>query len=138
MANDAHAMVGRAIRLITTTEDGLRVLRETSVFTATGALQRTIIDRALDLLPKDECAPSPQNRGTKRGPGANAGASSVDFDKEDSDGPLEAYPKVIKIPKRSGRPPKPTEKGAPRKLSSQAPPASVKKSVTHKSESEQA
>lgn len=51
MARDAYTAAGSVMRTIQSVDDGLRVLRDTTNATATGVLQRTIIDKLL-ALPK--------------------------------------------------------------------------------------
>lgn len=123
MANDAYALIRDSMEAITSVGDGLVILRETTGATPTAALQRTIIDKALDLARADamreainrtlrdrNAAPPPQRRGKKRARDDDADPPSAAFEEADSEGDLEAYPRVIKIPKKSGRTSKPTEK----------------------------
>ena len=103
----------------------MRLLREITTgklpAPATRTVQRAIIDKVLELVPKKEDtspAASPTQHSKKRARDDDI-SSSADLSEEDSEGPLETYPKSIKIPKRSGRAKQPTEKAkaAPRKKS---------------------
>ena len=91
-------------------QSGLRVLRELSdEKNAIGALQRTLIARLLNLLTdEDERAASPERKTRKRSRSDEAHGSTAN----EAD-PLEAgkqYPDVVRVPKRSERPKKPTDK----------------------------
>lgn len=123
MANDAYTLIRGSMEEVTSVADGLRILRETTGATPTAVLQKAIIDKALDLAREDmlrtvinntlrdrNAGRPPQQRGKKRARDDDADPPSAAFEEEDAEGDLEAYPKVIKIPKKSRRTPKPTEK----------------------------
>ena len=87
---------------IKTAEVGLHVLRDlTDKKSATGALQKTIIDRLLTLVSKDA---SPRDGGNKRRREEDADASPSIAPGDDH------YPRVIAVRNKSGRTKKPTDK----------------------------
>ena len=115
LTDDAYAAVGQVIRQISSVEGGLRVLRNLCTEdTTTGVLQRTVIDRALSLLPepveRDTCLPLDKRSSNERklkndnvGTEATSATATRDSTKTD-------YPDVIKVPQRSRRPKKLSEK----------------------------
>lgn len=102
LADDAYATVGRVLGQISTPEVGMRVLRDiTDKESTAGALQRTLIDRMLALLPKD----APTSNGTnKRKRESISDRMLQSMPSEDH------YSQVITVPKRSERAKTPTAK----------------------------
>ncbi|KAK3680551.1 hypothetical protein LTR37_021177 [Vermiconidia calcicola] len=103
LADAAYSKVGNVIGHVTNAEAGLRILRDlTNDRSTEGALQRTVIDRILSLIKE---APIPRivvneqklENGDEEEASATAGAE-------------QEYPDIIRVPKKSGRPKKPTEK----------------------------
>ena len=110
LADAAYARVGHVIRQITSVQNGLRVLRELSdEKNAIGALQRTLIARLLSLLTdEDERAASPERKTRKRSRSNDAdGSTANEADPAETE---KQYPDVVRVPKRSERPKKPTDK----------------------------
>ena len=103
LADDAYATAGKVLSQITTAEVGLHVLRDLSdKQSAKGALQRTIIDRLLTLIPRDV---SMRGAGNKRRREEDAATPSATAPAG------EHYPNVIRVPlKKSGRAKTPTLK----------------------------
>ena len=103
LADAAYSKVGNVIGHVTNAEAGLRILRDlTNDRSTEGALQRTVIDQTLSLIKE---APIPRivvnEQKLENGDDEEASATA---------GTEQEYPDVIRVPKKSGRPKKPTEK----------------------------
>lgn len=112
LAEEAYNVAGHFIGKIESVEDGLRTLRDISVGgTAMGALQRTIIDRTLSLLPGDEHAVPPQPTMTNNTiRGNDLPITPGNFTLGSASSNVKVSSNVVVKPKRSGRPRTPSAK----------------------------
>lgn len=116
LALDMWEVVGARIASVTSTEGGLRLLRDIFQGPAVGALQRMIIDRALELLPPANIANEaiPANANIVRSRKAGNVSAQPDEDRSKTAhrlvikgskkaGRMEGYLQVVKVPKTPAR-----------------------------------